>query len=125
MYGDAKSPWLGGLNLRDFPGSSLDVKIANAAHSINASILSPSAYKSPQSLTTREMVDQAHFLGMLVEPWTVNSLDVAEDLLRWGVDGIITDYPNVVRRFVQQQGRVVAPKYPKRRVLACLEEYSR
>ncbi|KAJ6574716.1 PLC-like phosphodiesterase [Mycena capillaripes] len=124
-YGDAASPWLGGLNLQNFSGSSFGVKIANAAHSINASILSPSAYNSPRSLITKEMVDEAHRLGMLVEPWTVNSLDIADDLLRWGVDGIITDYPNIVRRWVQQQGRQVAPKYPKRRVLLCLEEYNR
>ncbi|KAJ7655194.1 PLC-like phosphodiesterase [Mycena polygramma] len=125
IYGDNTSPWLAGLNLQNFTGSSLGVKIAHAARSINASILSPSAYNSPQSLTTKEMVDQAHYLGMLVEPWTVNSLEIADDLLQWGVDGIITDYPNVVRRWVQQQGRQVAPKYPKRRVLSCLEEHNR
>lgn len=71
MSGDAVSPWLAGLNLENFSGSSLGVKIANAAHSINATILSPSAYDSPLSLTTKEMVNQAHHLGMLVEPWTV------------------------------------------------------
>ncbi|KAF8213459.1 PLC-like phosphodiesterase [Mycena galopus ATCC 62051] len=119
------SPWLGGLNLQNISGSSLSVKLANAAHSINASILSPDAYDSPNSLTTRELVAQAHYLGMLVKPWTVNSLDMADDLLSWGVDGIITDFPSIVRRHVQQQGRQVAPKYPKRRVLGCLEEHNR
>lgn len=54
----------------------------------------------------------------------VNSLDIAADLLRFGVDGIITDYPNVVRRWVQQQGLEVAPKYPKRRVLSCLKRHN-
>jgi glycerophosphoryl diester phosphodiesterase len=67
------SPWLGGLNLQNFSGSSLGVKLANAAHSINASILSPHATDSPKSLATKEMVDQAHYLGMLVKPWTVRS----------------------------------------------------
>ncbi|KAF7339995.1 PLC-like phosphodiesterase [Mycena venus] len=119
------SPWLGGLNLQNFSGSSLSVKLANAAHYINASILSPDAYDSPNSLTTKEMVDQAHYLGMLIKPWTVNSLDMADNLLQWGVDGIITDYPNIIRRWVQQQGRQVAPKFPKRRVLACLEQHNR
>ncbi|KAJ7275412.1 PLC-like phosphodiesterase [Mycena haematopus] len=125
MPDNTSSPWLGGLNLQNFSGSSLSVKLANAAHSINASILSPDAYDSPNSLTTREMVAHAHYLGMLVKPWTVNSLDMADNLLRWGVDGIITDYPTIVRRYVQQQGREVAPKFPKRRVLACLEEHNR
>ncbi|KAJ7225883.1 PLC-like phosphodiesterase [Mycena pura] len=122
--GDTPYPWLAGLNLQAFPGSSLGLKIANAANSINATILSPSAYPSNLSLTTKEMVDHAHELGMLVKPWTVNSLDTADDLLRWGVDGIITDYPNIVRRWIQQQGLQVAPKYPKSRVLSCLEKHS-
>ncbi|KAJ7139753.1 PLC-like phosphodiesterase [Mycena epipterygia] len=128
MSGDSPSPWLAGLNLQNFSGSSLGVKIANAAHFINASILSPSAYEltpGGRSLATREMVDRSHELGMLVKPWTVNRLDIADDLLRWGVEGIITDYPNVLRRWVQQQGLQVAPKYPKRRVLSCLERHNR
>ncbi|KAJ7693668.1 PLC-like phosphodiesterase [Mycena rosella] len=125
MVGDEPSPWLASLNLHNFSGSSLGARIAGAAHYINASILSPSAYNSPLSLASREMVDRSHQLGMLVKPWTVNSLDIADDLLRWGVDGIITDYPNMVRRWVQQQGLQVAPKYPKRRVLSCLERHSR
>ncbi|KAJ7462755.1 PLC-like phosphodiesterase [Mycena galericulata] len=120
------SPWLAGLDLERFPGSSLGVKIANAAHFINASILSPSAYESVpgRSLTTKNMVDRSHQVGMLVKPWTVNSLEIADELLRFGVDGIITDYPNVMRRWVQQQGLRVAPKYPKRRVLSCLEHHN-
>ncbi|KAK7064543.1 PLC-like phosphodiesterase [Favolaschia claudopus] len=125
MPDDTASPWLGGLNLQNFSGSSLGVKLANAAHAINASIISPDAYDMPNSLTSKELVDQAHYLGMMVKPWTVNSLDMADNLLRWGVDGIITDFPNIVRRWVQQQGRQVAPKYPKRRVLSCLEEHNR
>ncbi|KAJ7770838.1 PLC-like phosphodiesterase [Mycena maculata] len=120
------SPWLAGLDLEDFHGSSLGVKIVNAAHSIHANILSPSAYEivPGASLTTKDMVDRAHQVGMLVKPWTVNLLDIADDLLSYGVDGIITDFPNVVRRWVQQQGLEVAPKYPKRRVLSCLERHT-
>ncbi|CAK5279939.1 unnamed protein product [Mycena citricolor] len=120
--GSRPSPWLAGLRLEDFPGSSRDIQIVHAAHSINSSILSPAAYGD--GFTTRKMVEQAHRLGMQVKPWTVNNLEVADDLVRWNVDGIITDYPNVVRRFVQQQGLAVAPKYPKRRVLSCLEAHS-
>nr|GAT47326.1 PLC-like phosphodiesterase [Mycena chlorophos] len=122
IYGRSLSPWLAGVDINAFPGS-FGAKLAHAAHAINASILSPSAYKSNLSLTTHEMVETAHSLGMQVKPWTVNSLDVAEDLLAWGVDGIISDYPNMVRRFVQQYGLVVAPKFPKLRVRRCLEQY--
>ncbi|KAJ7071493.1 PLC-like phosphodiesterase [Mycena amicta] len=122
IYGSDLSPWLAGVDIHAFTGS-FGAKLASAAHMINATIISPSAYKSNLSLATKDMVDRAHELGMLVKPWTVNSLDVAEEVLSWGVDGIITDFPNMVRRLVQTQGRPVAPKYPKRRVLGCLEQY--
>ncbi|KAJ7293197.1 PLC-like phosphodiesterase [Mycena rebaudengoi] len=126
MPDNSPSPWLAGINLQNIHGSSLGVKLANAARSINANILSPSAYDyTPgHALVTKEMVERSHQLGMLVKPWTVNRLDIAEVLLRWRVDGIITDYPNVVRRWIQQQGHQVAPKYPKRRVLSCLEQHT-
>jgi len=53
----------------------------------------------------------------------VNRLNVARQLLDWGVDGMITDYPNAIRRLVQQAGRPAAPKFPKKRVLECLDRH--
>lgn len=50
-------------------------------------------------------------------------MSIVEHLLDWNVDGIITDYPNMVRRLVQQRSRPVAPKYPKKRVLECLNRH--
>ena len=32
-----------------------------------------------------------HRLGLAVKPWTVNRLNVADRLVTWGVDGLITD----------------------------------
>jgi glycerophosphoryl diester phosphodiesterase len=39
-------------------------------------------------------VRQAHAAGIRVISWTVNEPEVMRQLLDWGVDGIITDYPN-------------------------------
>lgn len=67
-------------------------------------------------------------------------MNVAESILQLGVDGIITDCmsthsfkisllmptpvdPNVVRRLAKQNNLPTAPKYPKQRVLACLDEH--
>ena len=36
-----------------------------------------------------------HHLGMKAIPWTVNDVMQMEELIRMGVDGIITDYPNL------------------------------
>ena len=59
------------------PGLSLDVKIANAAQSIKADILSPQALAPlGEPFTTQEMVDKARELNMQVIPWTVRD-DIA------------------------------------------------
>jgi glycerophosphoryl diester phosphodiesterase len=43
---------------------------------------------------TLELVQEAHDLGLLVCPWTVNEIKDFENMVSAGVDGIITDYPN-------------------------------
>lgn len=82
MPNGSASPWLGGLHLDTFPGPSLGVRIAHAAHSFGADILSSSAdlVQNPAFdagsaiFTTREMINQAHALGMTVKPWTVRHI---------------------------------------------------
>ncbi|RDB28841.1 Glycerophosphoryl diester phosphodiesterase [Hypsizygus marmoreus] len=133
---DVVSPWLAGLKLADFPGTTIDVKIANAAKSIKADVLSPSAVsgKSPVPdptqagyipFTTKEMVDRAHQVGMTVKPWTVDRLNIVDQLLDWGVDGIISDYPTQLRRRVMQRGLPVASQFSEKKVLACLAKHTR
>ncbi|CAL1696216.1 unnamed protein product [Somion occarium] len=127
------TPWLAGLRLDAFPGPSFEEQVAQAAHYIGADILSPAAVSSEGAVdpaftdfipfTTKPMVEEAHRLGLQVKPFTVNRMNVAEKLLQWRVDGIITDYPNVVRRIVKQLNLLAAPKYPKQRVLSCLDEH--
>jgi glycerophosphoryl diester phosphodiesterase len=34
--------------------------------------------------------------GMKIIPWTVNNKQEMKELIEWGVDGIITDYPNLI-----------------------------
>ena len=43
---------------------------------------------------TRAAVTEAHRLGLRVMPWTVNRLIPMRRLIRWGVDGLITDRPD-------------------------------
>lgn len=44
---------------------------------------------------SEKRVTEAHDLGMTVVPWTVNDLDVARELVGAGVDGLITDRPDL------------------------------
>jgi len=55
----------------------------------------PDIYSPDFHLVTENVVEMAHNQDLLVIPWTVND---AEDMLRlreMGVDGLITDYPDV------------------------------
>ena len=43
---------------------------------------------------TKERLDELHARGIKVIPWTVNEKDRMKELISWGVDGIISDYPD-------------------------------
>lgn len=55
----------------------------------------PHTYSPHYTIVTKEVVDQCHKKGMKVLPWTVNQLDEMKKLIEMGVDGIISDYPDL------------------------------
>jgi glycerophosphoryl diester phosphodiesterase len=55
----------------------------------------PSVLSPHYSLVTTELLKEAHALGIRVIPWTVNTLADIRRLRDMGVDGIITDYPDL------------------------------
>ncbi|MCU0381270.1 MAG: glycerophosphodiester phosphodiesterase [Chitinophagaceae bacterium] len=55
----------------------------------------PSIYSPEYNLVTPELVEACHRKGMKLIPWTVNDRNAIEKLKNIGVDGIITDYPNL------------------------------
>ncbi|MFT4786917.1 MAG: glycerophosphoryl diester phosphodiesterase [Cyclobacteriaceae bacterium] len=59
---------------------------------------------SPDFKTLDEQsILQLQAKGMKVIPWTVNEGKDIEDLISWGVDGIITDYPNIAVDLINKQ----------------------
>ncbi len=44
---------------------------------------------------TPELLDRAHGLDLAVIPWTVNDVVVMDRLIGWGVDGLISDRPDL------------------------------
>ena len=82
------SPWMAGLDIDDFHGDYVA-----AAHQINADVVSP-YYKE----LTPALVAEAHKLGMKVVPWTINAPPEMEREIGWGVDGIITDRPDLLKQ---------------------------
>lgn len=51
-------------------------------------------------LVTPELVERVQALGLVVIPWTVNEEARMRELIGMGVDGIITDYPDVLLRML-------------------------
>jgi glycerophosphoryl diester phosphodiesterase len=62
-------------------------------------------------LLTEENIAEAHELGLKVVPWTVNNRVEMEQLMDWGVDGIITDYPSVLRDVMDDRGMDLPEQY--------------
>lgn len=92
-YERKKSPWLGGLDIKDYQGNPV-----KAAHAIGADIISP--YYTEIS---KQDVDEAHSLGMKVVPWTVNNEKDMNMLLDMGVDGIISDKPWLLKQVLEKR----------------------
>lgn len=57
----------------------------------------------------REYVDHVHRLGMACQVWTVNRAPAMRRAVRMGVDGIITNRPDVLRRVLGQPAPGSAP----------------
>lgn len=43
-----------------------------------------------------EMVEEAHRHDLAVYPWTIDTLNEIESLIKMGVDGIVTNKPDVL-----------------------------
>jgi len=82
----APSPWLGGLDARQFGGSVPRLAKASGAGTWSPDYLDLSA----------ALVAEAHELGLLVVPWTVNEPADMRRILAMNVDGMISDRPDLL-----------------------------
>jgi glycerophosphoryl diester phosphodiesterase len=80
------SPWTAGIRFRDHGSVPRMVKAAGGR------IWSP--YYGD---LTPALLKEAKALGLAVLPWTVNEPADMDRLIEWGVDGLITDYPDRLR----------------------------
>jgi glycerophosphoryl diester phosphodiesterase len=53
----------------------------------------------------RGEVERLQKRGVLVIPWTVNDPKVMRKMMDWGVDGIITDYPDRALALLSDQSQ--------------------
>ncbi len=91
---DGASPWHAGLRAAEH-GDSVP-RLAKAAGCGTWSMFWRNL--------TPELVAEAKSLGLKVLPWTVNETPDMHRLIEWGVDGLITDYPDRLRRVMAERG---------------------
>lgn len=81
----------------NYPSVRLAALIENSK-SVEASLkdlgFTPSVYSPHYKLLSEGMVKELKSKKIRVIPWTVNETDDMKRLREWGVDGLITDYPN-------------------------------
>jgi len=90
--------WTAGLRLRDHTDVPALVAAAGGR-----------TWSPHHSNLSQHLINRARRLGLKVIPWTVNEVTDMERLLDWGVDGIITDYPDRLRTRMAQRGMDLPP----------------
>lgn len=95
------SPWLAGENAAAIGDPMIGAKL------VGADIVSPRY----QLVTGKPYVDRAHALGLQVIPWTVDDAATMRALIADGVDGLITDYPTLLRGVLAELGMPLPPAY--------------
>ncbi len=85
--------WTAGYKIADYPDIPTMVKAAGGA------IWSPNG-----GAVTEDLVKKAHAVGLQVLPWTINNPPEMDKLIGWGVDGIISDYPDRLRKVMAARG---------------------
>jgi glycerophosphoryl diester phosphodiesterase len=74
--------------IEDFDKKSIDVQLSDLG-------FTPTIYSPHYSLVNADLILKCHDRKIRVIPWTVNDKQTIDKLKALGVDGIITDYPNL------------------------------
>jgi len=64
-------------------------------HNLSLLSFTPQIYSPDYKLLDQAQIDTAHAQNILVIPWTVNDASSMRELVALGVDGLITDYPDL------------------------------
>lgn len=111
---ETPSPW--------FDGIAVDADFVATAAAQGFTAISP-IHGSPMAASpsdpaytpfvTEAMIVEAHAAGLDVIPYVVDDEDTVRDLLRLGVDGLITNRPDLVREVLAQEEREVPPSFAR------------
>ena len=90
---NVRDGWTAGFKLADHGSVPRMVKAAGGA------VWSPNG-----GAVTEALVKEAQALGLKVVPWTINTPADLDRMIGWGVDGLITDYPDRLRDVMDKRG---------------------
>ena len=102
VYLDKASPWTAGFDPKNYGGS-----VPRAVKAAGGNIWSPLSDD-----VTVDSVREAHSLGLPVIVWTVNDPADMARLMDLGVDGIISDRPDVLRAVAAKKGIKLPAGHP-------------
>ncbi|MDH5379976.1 MAG: glycerophosphodiester phosphodiesterase family protein [Cyclobacteriaceae bacterium] len=54
----------------------------------------PDIYSPNQDFISARSIQELHQIRIKVIPWTVNEIEKMQQFIDWGIDGLITDYPD-------------------------------
>ncbi|MBM3340944.1 MAG: glycerophosphodiester phosphodiesterase [Betaproteobacteria bacterium] len=103
---ETASPWNAGLHVRQFGGSVPRMIRALSGNAVET-IWSPHFND-----VDAPAIGEAHTLGLKVVAWTVNSEAEMQRMLALDVDGVISDYPDVLRRVAGEAGYALPTPTP-------------
>ncbi|MGH7477115.1 MAG: glycerophosphodiester phosphodiesterase [Longimicrobiales bacterium] len=98
--------------------SAAQIKRFYAAHVVRLARLWPirfDAFQVPEThegrrVVTPRLIEDLRARGVIVHVWTVNEEGDMHRLLDWGVDGLVTDYPDRLARVLHERvGRPLPP----------------
>ncbi|MBS2939231.1 glycerophosphodiester phosphodiesterase [Nocardioides sp. J2M5] len=115
-HGTTPSPW--------FDGLPVDPDFVVTAASMGLTAISPvhgAPYRSGvddpayRPFTTADLVAEAHAAGLGVVPYVVDDPPTMRHLLALGVDGLITNRPDLLREVLAGSGRPLPRSFARRR----------
>jgi len=101
---EGASPWLGGLDI-----DAVDGDVARAASGITGVVAISPREDLPVDAA---LVRSAHAARLAVVPWTVDDEEGMGRLVDLGVDGLITNRPDLLRTVLTHRGIATPPSHP-------------
>ena len=73
-----------------------------AIYSPPAEVMQVPEYNGKTHLVTERFVSTSHKRNMKIAVWTVNDIESMQRITKLGVDGIVTDYPDILLEFLKR-----------------------